>query len=106
MKQRYHKQRCLEFFGENFKDVNEWLDYEFRNYGPKHRHLRHNPEGVEQCVLMFGERARCAALLHLYDDHEYFQYYTKEGKKIPTMKDRLMAEIYAEERREDFEDGV
>lgn len=74
-----HENRCIELFGHPYTEVHEWLDYLFRDYGPAHRIIRHNPEGIEQIVQMFGEEARCPALLHLYDDYEYYQYYTDEG---------------------------
>lgn len=77
-----HEERCIEFFGKPFTEVHQFLDQHVFALGlDGHRRVLHNPEGVGLVVEKFGEDARCPALLHLYDDFEYFQYYTAEGKE-------------------------
>lgn len=81
-----HEQRCIEFFGKPFTEVHRFLDQFANKVGlHKHRQYLHNPEGVEKVVSRFGEEARCPALLHLYDDYEYFQYYDSHGKLRETI---------------------
>ncbi len=76
-----HEERCVEFFGKPYSEVHEFLDSMANKVGlEKHRQYLHNPEGVEKVVELFGEDARCPALLHLYDDFEYYQYWTTQGK--------------------------
>ncbi len=90
MKRYQHENRCIEFFGKPFTEVHEYLDQFAREVGlANHRGILHNPEGVEKVVKEFGEEARCPALLHLYDDYEYFQHYNREGKKYRTVQELL-----------------
>lgn len=115
MRREEHEARCREFFGDGFGEVHAFLDqYAFATDRAKetgqpdfaHRGILHNPEGVEQCVQIYGEIARCPALLHLYDDYEYFNYYDQQGHKIVPVADRILAECDAIERQEDFDDGI
>ena len=115
MRREEHELRCIEFFGDGFGEVHAFLDqYAFDtpmaqhtgHPNAAHRDILHNPEGIEQVVRKYGEIARCPALLHLYDDYEYFQHYTQEGKLAPRVADRILADCDAIERQEDFEDGI
>jgi hypothetical protein len=84
-----HEARCIEFFGKPYTEVHQWLDALYVKLGYKHRTVRHTPEGIEQIVQMFGESARCPALLHLYDDYEYYNYYNQDGNIIKSVRDLL-----------------
>lgn len=85
-----HEARCLEFFGSPFTEVHEFLDQFAKKVGlHKHRQFLHNPEGIIKIVNLFGESARCPALLHLYDDYEYFQYWDNTGHLRKNIKDYI-----------------
>lgn len=111
MRRKEHEERCIEFFGKPYAEVHEWLDYLYKDFGYMHRTIRHTPVGVDQVVMMFGEDARCPALLHLYDDMEYFNYYNADGKCLQTTArrlfddDRLLEEADAIERQEEFDEN-
>lgn len=113
MDREQHEARCILFFGEPWTEVHAFFDqYAFASVKSKvtgypdasHRQILHNHEGVEQCVLNFGEEARCPALLHLFDDYEYFQHYNEDGTVKKSTNDRLLDEIRGIEDQEDFED--
>jgi len=85
-----HEERCREFFGKPFTEVHRFLDQYAKEKGlDVHREWLHNPYGVAKVVMIYGEEARCAALLHLYDDYEYFQHYTEEGKQRKDIYDYI-----------------
>ncbi len=89
-----HEERCIEFFGKPFTEVHRFLDGFAREVGKEnHRQYLHNPAGVEEAVAKFGEGVRCAALLHLYDDFEYFQYWDAFGNLRHTVKDVFYEEF-------------
>jgi len=92
-----HEQRCIEFFGKPFTEVHVYLDQYAKIVGvERHRPYLHNPAGVELVVENFGEEARCPALLHLYDDYEYYQYYDTQGKLRPTIASYLFEQSEVE----------
>jgi len=80
MHRHEHEQRCIEFLGAPYTEVHIFLDQMAAHVGlDLHRQYLHNPGGVEKVVREYGEEVRCAALLHLYDDYEYYQYWNDFG---------------------------
>ena len=70
MKFEDHCLECAKIFGKPFQEVHKWLD-EFagsKEYGMRHRHLRHHLKGVEKVKDLFGENASYAAKLHIISD--------------------------------------
>jgi hypothetical protein len=61
-------QDCKEQLGEEFKEVNIWLDELFKSAGPDHRDIRHNNLGIEKCRKMWGDKAAEAATIHILAD--------------------------------------
>lgn len=67
-----HCARSIEMFGNEFREVHEWLD-EFAGkppHGMRHRHLRHHMEGVRRVSELFGVQAAEAAIFHIIYDLE------------------------------------
>jgi hypothetical protein len=70
MKLEEHCLECLQKLGKPFKEVHIWLD-EFagsKQYGMKHRHLRHHSAGIIEVRKKFGIDAAEAARLHIISD--------------------------------------
>lgn len=63
-----HCQDCRNELGEPFENVHAWLDELQAEYGPMHRSVRHNTEGVERVRAMWGDRAARAAEIHILKD--------------------------------------
>ncbi len=66
----YHCQESIRLFGKPYEDVHRWLD-EFaggKEYGYRHRKLRHHEEGIRQAVECFGNGAGEAARRHILTD--------------------------------------
>lgn len=63
-----HCQDCKEQLGEEFREVNSWLDELFQYAGSDHRDIRHNEKGIEKCRKMWGDRATQAATIHILAD--------------------------------------
>ncbi len=68
-----HEKHSIEQFGKPYTEIHVWLD-EFagsKEYGMRHRKVRHHLSGIEEAVKIFGEESRAAALQHIVDDlHE------------------------------------
>lgn len=63
-----HCRDCLNILGEEFREVNEWLDEFFPILGFKHRGQRHHKEGVEEARRRWGDRAARVAEIHIRKD--------------------------------------
>lgn len=83
-----HCRRCKEELGDEFQEVNRWLDElahvptrhmepweidEIYQQGrgplnPYHRKTRHNVKGIEYVLSQWGPDAAEAAVLHIMDD--------------------------------------
>jgi hypothetical protein len=70
MKHEDHCKRCEEILGKPFKEVHLWLDelFHMKIFGPWHRCVRHNWEGIAQVKAMWGDEAAEAAKIHIMDD--------------------------------------
>lgn len=59
---------CL--FGKPYQEVHRWLD-EFagsKEYGFRHRKVRHHEAGIAEVCRLFGQDAGDAARLHIISD--------------------------------------
>lgn len=63
-----HTRDCVEFLGNEFVEVNRWIDEYFASLGPAHRKIRHHKEGIEEARGLFGERGALAATVHVLRD--------------------------------------
>jgi hypothetical protein len=63
-----HCEECRRKLGDDFPDVNRWMDELFKVHGPRHRFLRHHLAGIEAVRGRWGDRAAEAALLHVKAD--------------------------------------
>ena len=73
-----HCQDCKNELGEEFAEVNLWLDDLFATYGPNHRDYRHHSGGVEEVRAKWGDKAAQAAEIHIKADCH---------GKVPTQKE-------------------
>jgi hypothetical protein len=65
-----HCLECKQKLGKSFEEVHVWLD-EFagsKQYGMKHRSIRHHLEGIREAEKLFGNDAGKAAKLHVISD--------------------------------------
>lgn len=63
-----HCYDCKTLLGNDWKEVHEWLDELFAEYGPAHRRYRHHTEGIEEVRKMWGDEAALAAKVHIIVD--------------------------------------
>lgn len=63
-----HCYDCKRLLGNEWKEVHEWLDALFAEYGPAHRCHRHHVEGVEEIRKIWGDEAAIAAKIHILVD--------------------------------------
>ena len=63
-----HCYDCRTLLGKDWKEVHEWLDALFAEYGPAHRRYRHHTEGIEEVRKMWGDEAALAAKVHIIVD--------------------------------------
>lgn len=70
MRHEDHCKRCEEILGKPYAEVHKWLDELFHipQFGPWHRCVRHNLEGVAHVKEMWGDEAAEAAKIHIMDD--------------------------------------
>jgi hypothetical protein len=85
-----HIEDCMRLLGAPFVFVHAYLDYYTDKYPTHiyleyHRKFRHNKEGVEKCLELFGPLGEKAAKIHLIRDVEL--YVCK-----PKMFDEIMGE--------------
>ena len=64
-----HCQDCKRELGEEFQDVNIWLDDYFKDFGPDHRPIRHHDLAILKIKEMWGEKASKAAEIHIKKDN-------------------------------------
>ena len=65
-----HCTQALASFGQEFREVHEWLD-EFAGkpgYGMRHRRVRHHRNGIEEVRRQWGADAAKAAEQHITTD--------------------------------------
>lgn len=65
-----HCLECVQKLGKPFKEVHQFLD-EFahsKQYGMRHRFIRHHLKGIEEVKRKFGVEAEQAAKLHIISD--------------------------------------
>jgi len=72
-----HVEDCMRMLGAPFAFVHAYLDYYIEKYPPHvyleyHRKFRHNKEGVEKCLELFGPLGEKAAKVHLIRDVELY----------------------------------
>jgi hypothetical protein len=78
MRLEQHCESCLKRLGDEFREVNEWLDRGAGELIPKvrNRAKRHHEEGLVECEKYFSElydleygiKAVEAAKVHIFDD--------------------------------------
>lgn len=64
MKHKDHRAICKAVLGQEFPQVDRWMDQPAYRYGPGHRKYRHDARAVVLMWLRHGPRAGVAALLH------------------------------------------
>lgn len=65
-----HCEESRRLFGRACEEVHRWLD-EFmgtKEYGWRHRRVRHHEAGIQQAVVLFGEQAGQVAKQHIISD--------------------------------------
>ena len=65
-----HCKESVEKFGKPYKEVHRWLD-EFahtKEYGMKHRKVRHHLQGIKEVEKIFGMEAGEVARVHIISD--------------------------------------
>lgn len=70
MKHEQHCNECEQNFGSPYAEIHTWLD-EFagsKQYGMRHRRVRHHEAGILQVMELFGGEAGIAARLHILAD--------------------------------------
>lgn len=65
-----HCARCKEFFGDEFKDANIWIDQYFKVIGGWHRLILHHQLGLDLVLRHFGVSGYEPLKLHIEDDFE------------------------------------
>jgi len=66
-------EHCIEslvYFGKAYEEVHLWLD-QFagsREYGMRHRKVRHHEAGIREVIILFGEEGGEAARQHIVSD--------------------------------------
>ena len=63
-----HCEDCLRELGDEFLEVNLWLDELFDFVGSAHRDIRHNELGIRKIREKWGEKAGRAAEIHIMRD--------------------------------------
>jgi len=63
-----HCADCQKLLGREWKEVHQWLDALFKEYGQDHRCHRHHAEGIEEIRRMWGDEAATAAKIHIIVD--------------------------------------
>ncbi|CAN5554838.1 hypothetical protein BH10ACI4_BH10ACI4_33850 [soil metagenome] len=63
-----HENDCKLLLGKPYGDVHRWLDETFGQFGPTHRKIRHNRQGIETVRSMLGATAALAATIHILRD--------------------------------------
>ena len=69
-----HIEDCMDWLDEPHKKVHRWLDeyaktFPISLFNDYHRTFRHNTYGLKCIYGMWGEKAHCAALIHLSRDY-------------------------------------
>jgi hypothetical protein len=111
MKLEKHCESCLEKLGDEFREVNIWLDMGAEELIPKirNRAKKHHQEGLIECMDYFsklydakyGIKAVEAAKIHIYDDcgcipsksdydEEGFLHHTMYEKKLAQESTKFM----------------
>lgn len=70
MRLEEHEQESIRLYGKAFTEVHLWLD-EFahtKEYGMRHRKVRHHLEGMKHVEVLFGKEAALAARQHIVSD--------------------------------------
>ena len=78
-----HCKESIERFGGPFEEVHKWLD-EYAGsaeYGYRHRRKRHDEEGIEAVIELFGEEAGRVARMHIISDRKEEGW--KGGDRFP-----------------------
>jgi hypothetical protein len=76
-----HCRDCLASLGNEYKEVNAWLDEYAPTMGLHHRVMRHHKEGVEEARKIWGDDAAKAAEIHIMKDC-YGEIPTKEKAEL------------------------
>lgn len=63
-----HCKDCVEQLGKPFEEVHKWLDAYFEEFGPDHRDIRHNTNGLKKAKELFGQEGMRAAEIHIQRD--------------------------------------
>lgn len=72
-----HNEDCFRILGQEFDEVNRWMDAWAAKYPPPlflefHRKFRHNDWGVKQVKMKWGLPAETAAKIHIIRDVEIY----------------------------------
>jgi hypothetical protein len=65
-----HCEETEKALGKPYREVHMWLDEFFlsKEYGARHRRLRHHEKGIQEVIKLFGEEAGVAARMHIITD--------------------------------------
>ncbi len=79
-------EHCAEskaLLGKAYEDVHLWLDRfaGSKEYGMKHRRVRHHEAGIQEAIALFGKEGDRAARIHVIADLK--QEGWKEGDHFP-----------------------
>ncbi|MCX5814390.1 MAG: hypothetical protein NT178_17875 [Proteobacteria bacterium] len=67
---KHHCEESIRLFGKEYEEVHLWLD-EFagsKEYGMRHRKIRHHSAGIKEVIELFGDDAGIAAKQHIITD--------------------------------------
>ena len=64
-----HCADCRRELGDDFSEVNLWLDDYFKQFGPDHRVIRHHDLAIEKVKEKWGEMSAKAAEIHIRKDY-------------------------------------
>jgi len=91
-----HCADCKRELGEEFQEVNTWLDEYFKDFGPDHRPLRHHDVAIEKVREKWGDRAAQAAEIHIKrDSHGKIPKFEEEFL-YAVMKDKVFDALIKE----------
>lgn len=83
MRLEEHMEESIRLFGKPYEEVHRWLD-EFarsKEYGMRHRKVRHHLEGLRQVEQLFGKEAVPVARQHVVSDLKLEGW--KESDRFP-----------------------
>lgn len=65
-----HCKESIEKFGKPYEEVHRWLDKfaHSKEYGMKHRRVRHHLQGIKEAEELFGKEAGEVAKAHIISD--------------------------------------